>query len=110
MRYYSAVSHETLTIRRTNPRTPLFIYITCVFLVGFPVMYFAAPGMRNLPMFFLVAVGVITALNLRLWGLLTKITIGPEGVLYKSPRKEMLYPWAEIRTAGMYVQSGSRSW
>ena len=43
-------------------------------------------------------------LYLRVWGLLTTITIGPEGVRFKSPTAEYLYPWREIKAAGMYVQ------
>ncbi len=64
--------------------------------------------MRNLPWFFLIMVAAITILNLRVWGLLTLITIGQDGVLYKSPITERLYPWSEIRTAGMYLKYGNR--
>lgn len=108
MRDYSVISGETLTIRRTNPKTIAFIYLAIVFGVAFPVMFFVAPGMRHLPWFFLVMVAVVTALNMRLWGLLTTITIGPEGVRFKSLLKERLYPWREIKAAGMYTQTGNR--
>lgn len=106
IRDYSVIGGETLTIRRTNPRTPGFIYMLVVFGIGFPAMYFVTPAMRSFPWFFFVAMLLVITLNLRVWGLLTTITIGPEGVRFKSPLKERLYPWAEIKGAGMYVRNG----
>ena len=105
MQDYSVISGETLTIRRTNPRTLIFIYLLVVFVIAFPLMYLFAPGMRNLPWFFFVAIAAAVFFNMRIWGLLTKITIGPDGVRYRSLMNEYLYPWREIKSAGIYTQT-----
>lgn len=107
-RDYSVLSGETITVRRTNWKTPSFIYVALVFGVAFPIVFVTLPGMKNIPVVFAVIVGIFTLLNLRVWGLLTKVTIGPEGMIFQSPLKTYRFGWNEIQSKGMYIVSRNR--
>jgi hypothetical protein len=107
-RDYSILAGETIELRKTNWKTPAFIYVALVFGVAFPVMYLLVPGMKNIPLAAVIIIAVFTLINLRVWGLLTTVTIGQEGIVFRSPIKTRTFRWNEIQTTGMYIVSRNR--
>ncbi len=99
---------ETYAFRKTNWKSFRVLYAAAMIPV---VLFFlfrlnsqAAWRETNIPVFMFCFACVFLFFSAGGWGLLTTITIGPDGISYKSPLRTVSFSWNELKTTGIYVQ------
>lgn len=99
---------ETYSFRRTNWKTFRVLYAAAMipFLLFFLFRLNSQAVWRetNIPVFIFSFACVFLFFSAGGWGLLTTITIGPDGISYKSPLRTVSFSWNELKTTGIYVQ------
>lgn len=108
-RNFSVTGGETVSIRRTNPKTFAFIFFVTVFTI-WPLTLSLITPLYHFPWFVYLAIGVFLFFGGRVYGLLTKVNIGPDGIEINSPFKKRKYYWKEISIVGMYERRHNRVW
>lgn len=79
----------------------MFILIFGIAFFTFVLYQRTTPG-RFLYFFIPVWIAATLIFQLRIWGLLTTISIGPEGITYKSLVQTIIFPWSSIERIGLY--------
>ncbi len=99
---------ETYSFRKTNWKSFRVLYavafIPFIFLFFFVLNSDAAWHGTTIPVILFSLTIVSLFFSAGGWGLLTTITIGPDGISYKSPLKALSFSWNELKTTGIYVQ------
>jgi predicted permease len=102
----SAFEGKSLTFRRNNWKSFRVIYglVICTAFATFLLCRHGFieknwPGMIPIPFFMFYIIGG--------FGLLTKITIDPNGITCKTIFQTKHYPWMNIQTVGMFIRYGN---
>lgn len=99
----SAQIDKTVVVRRQNPLNWLFVVSTAAWLIMLTFIFSITP-LVHFPIIFW-SFAFITLLP-RLWMVITKVTINPEGIEIRSPTSKRFYSWSEIVVVGMFIRKG----
>jgi hypothetical protein len=104
MRPQPHILGETYSFQRISWKSFRFLYG-----IFFLTVFFLTIGRRTIGSDLLVlSIGLGAFLLFQavvIYGMLTKITISPEGISYRSPLKSFQYDWNSVQTASMYILS-----
>jgi hypothetical protein len=104
-------AEDVITFRRTCPRSNWFIFNSIFFsviLLFLLVKVVANDPTSGLGWLTIVALLCIEFFVLRIWGLLTVVSISQEGITFSAPMDKQIYLWNDIKIVGMYTLSRTR--